>query len=150
MQLQPVVKSHGHNEYSKQYGLSLFARFLNHHSARTTNLRNNYRMPKEIADFPGTSVYEYLPVHSCTSESDTYKYIRQWWNSDSAESYREARRTPEYGGPTNLRIRRLFINVKGGKSAHKQRGASSTLKDSMPCRRTRQRGWLVLMLTRSK
>ncbi|KAF7914754.1 uncharacterized protein EAE98_011453 [Botrytis deweyae] len=124
-QLHPVVKSAGHNEFSNQLGLSLFERFFNHHSVKLVRFNMNYRMPKEIADFPGTAIYEYLTTHSCTlEESDTYRYIRQWWDSDSAESYREARRAPEYGGLKNLQIRRLFINVKGGKSAHKQGKAS--------------------------
>ncbi|TGO54017.1 hypothetical protein BCON_0114g00290 [Botryotinia convoluta] len=74
IQLQPVVKSHGYSEYSKQLGLSIFARFFNHYSVRTAKFRMNYCIVKEIADFPGIVSYEYLGSHPCTEiENDIEK-----------------------------------------------------------------------------
>ncbi|TEY65332.1 hypothetical protein BOTCAL_0141g00170 [Botryotinia calthae] len=124
-QLHPIVKSAGHNEFSNQYGLSLFERFFNHHSANLVRFNMNYRMCKRIANFPGIVTYGFLASHPSTMvENETLKFYNQWWNSDSAGTYRNARRAPEFGGTKDDSAQRLFINVKSGKSAPREGGKS--------------------------
>lgn len=125
MQLPPVVKSAGHNEQSSQLGMSLFKRFYDHDSVEFIRFRMNYRMPKVLARFPGMVTYGFLGAHPSTVvTSDTLKYYQEWWSSDSAKPYRDARRKSEFGGPENDNPQRLFINVKNRKCAPKQGGKS--------------------------
>lgn len=124
-QLHPVVKSAGHSEFSNQHSISMFERFYGHHSAALVRFKINFRMVQLIAQFPGIIGYGYLASDASTLvKSAEYRYYDQWWNSDSAKSYRDARRSPEYGGAPRDQNQRIFINVKGGKSAPKVGGKS--------------------------
>ncbi|KAF7874188.1 hypothetical protein EAF04_002860 [Stromatinia cepivora] len=120
-----LIKSTNHNEHSSQLAMSLFERFYDHDSVEIVRFKMNYRMPKVLARFPGMVTYGFLGSHPSTMvESDTLKYYQEWWNSDSAKPYRDARRESEFGGPKNDNPQRLLINVKNGKSAPRQGGKS--------------------------
>jgi hypothetical protein len=125
-QLRPVVRSMGHSEYAATFGLSMYARFYGHPLANTVRLKINYRMHENIADLPGILTYTFMACAQNTSvESDTFRWYKEWYESQNGGKYRLARRDPAYGNTKDeSRIRRLFINVKGGKSAPKKGGSS--------------------------
>ncbi|QSZ29339.1 hypothetical protein DSL72_003853 [Monilinia vaccinii-corymbosi] len=125
MQSHPEVKSAIHNEQSKQYGLSMFARFFHHWSAEVVRLRENYRMIDYISNFPGIANYGYLSAHlSTNAPTKAYEAFNKWWISDDAKEYRDRRREPVFGGLKNLQNHRLFVSFLGGRSAPKEGGKS--------------------------
>ncbi|PQE06088.1 Helicase Sen1 N-terminal protein [Rutstroemia sp. NJR-2017a BBW] len=125
-QLQPVVRSMGHSEYAATYGLSAYAKFYGNPLANTIRLKINYRMHEDIADLPGILTYTFMACDPCTSEeSITFQLFKEWYASQFAKVYRDARRDPAYGkAKDESRIRRLFFNVKNGMSAPKKGGTS--------------------------
>ncbi|PQE13473.1 tRNA-splicing endonuclease protein [Rutstroemia sp. NJR-2017a WRK4] len=125
-QLGPKIRSMGHNEFAATFGQTIFARFRNLPAVNTIRLKVNYRMHQEIAHLPGILTYTFMACAGSTNvESDTFTFYKEWYESGRGKLYREARRDPAYGQANNeSRIRRLFVNVKNGKSAPKEGGTS--------------------------
>jgi hypothetical protein len=119
-QLRPVVLSKGHNVMANQLRMSIFERHYGHPSVSLHRLKRNYRMHPVISDLPGQISYEYLECDESTLvEGDAYKFLYDWAFNGDGQTYLGKIRDPKWGGKWDGSLRRIFINVKGGRSAPK-------------------------------
>ncbi|KAL2069495.1 hypothetical protein VTL71DRAFT_14174 [Oculimacula yallundae] len=124
-QLQPVVVSHGQNDYGKVLGYSLFSHMADteHHDMFMLTL--NYRMHVRVAHLPGMLVYDWLGSADNTwYPTPASKALDEFWNSAAAEQLRNNRRLPTRPIPQGVQqpgekpsCRKLLFNTGGSRSA---------------------------------
>jgi hypothetical protein len=82
-------------------------------------------MHPAISDLPGQISYEYLECDESTLvEGDAYKFLYDWAYNGAGQAYLGNIRDPKWDGKFDGSLRRIFLNVKGGRSAPKAGGTS--------------------------